>query len=225
MNLIAQSVQRCLARGVLVLPTKKVDVYWTPSVATKLAAASARRGTFVELRYPDIIVGSYKSLRALRERLRSDVPFLWLGTDIHHITENQHLGFVGRRGVIGDHSYNHEEPCVLLPADHHRLLMHSLIGGSVSLHSEERESGADFGIDYIKQYEAHRRANPVRAAGARPTRSEKARHRAAWVARQPPGTRQKIADQLTQIYEFAYQQSQERPLDYIAADTIRLLAE
>jgi hypothetical protein len=225
MRLFAQAVGRSVSKRLLIVPAKAPNVLWTPSVEAKLRAGAGARGGLVELKYPDMIVGTYGALRTLREALRAENPTLWLGTEIHHIVENQHLQFVGPRGVIGERSYQHEEPCVLLPQDHHRLLMSSLIGGSVSLHREQRLEDDDYGIDYIKEYNKYREDNPVVVRPAQPARDAKALHRAEWVGSHGGGARREIGELLLDIYEFAYHQSAELPLDVIAADTIEALSE
>jgi hypothetical protein len=102
--------------------------------------------------------------------------------------------------------------------------MHSLIGGSQSLHQEERRENEDLGIDYIRQYNDYRKHNKIIPAGERPTRTEKALHRADWVSKQPSGTRRNIGGMLLEIYEFAYQQSEEAPLGQIASDEVKILS-
>jgi hypothetical protein len=224
-KLFARAVQRSVSKGLLIAPVRAPNVLWTPSVEAKFRAPTSARGRPVELKYPDMIVGTYSALRTLREVLRKEKPTLWLGTDIHHIVENQHLQFVGRRGVIGERSYRHDEPCVLLPQDHHRLLMSSLIGGSVTLHREQRLEDDNYGIDCIAEYNAYRKDNPVVVNTSQAARDAKAQHRAEWVSRQEGGTRREIGELLLDIYEFAYHQSAEMPLDVIAADTIEALSE
>ena len=225
MDLFSKSVQRTIARGLLVVPTDRSDVIWTPSVSARLTAAKQQPGKFVALRYPDMIVGTYRTLAGLREKLREQYPGLWIGTDIHHIVENQHLQFIGRRGFIGENSYAYDEPCVLLPQDNHRLLMDSLIGGAVTLQREQRAEDADYGIDYIRQYNAFRSEHPVPHNASRPNRTEKAFHRATWVAGEPNGTRKQFGELISDIYHFAYQNSQEQPLQQIASDLIKALTE
>jgi hypothetical protein len=189
-----------------------------------MRAAGARRRE-AALAYPDMIIGRYNDLRTLRETLRAKNPMLWIGTDIHHIVENHHLQFIGVRGEITEHTYNNEEPCVLLPQDHHRLLMHSLIGGSVKVNGDDRDEEDDRGISYIREYNEYRKKNPVAYTGPVSKRTAKAYHRAGWVAGRPAGTRAKIGELLADVYRFAYHQSTERPLDRIAVDLIGALVQ
>jgi hypothetical protein len=223
MDLFEESIKGTLSRGLLVRAATDRDVLWTPSVAAKLNRGAAARRNEVALSHPDKIIGRYRDLRTLREKLQAQNPTLWIGTDIHHIVENQHLQFIGVRGAITEHTYNNEEPCVLLPQDHHRLLMHSLIGGSLKVHGDDRDDDDDRGISYIREYNEFKKKNPVvyHAAGAK--RTAKAYHRADWVSGRPPGTRAHIGELLVDVYEFAYHQSTERPLDQIAVDLISAL--
>jgi len=190
------------------------DVFWTPSVETKLHAAPKRGQSSVVLGRGDYIVGTYASLRAAREFFRVGNRSVWQGTDIHHIVENQHLQFCATAGIVSDHSYENLEPCVVMTDVRHRLLIENLIGNAVRLECEAA------GTNPFARYDAER-AKKSESGSGKKSRGERARERAGWVNTQPAGTREQIGKMLVKVYSTAYHLDDERPLLRVALGTLK----
>ena len=208
---LSRYVGDCVTRRLLVSSPIR-DVYWTPSLAQQLGGAG--RGSGPLLRLGDFFVGTYESLKNAKATAQVFTKGMWAGSEIHHIVENYHLQFLGVVEPINDQTYAYQEPCVLLGKKHHDTHVDSIVGGAERVVLESKP------FDFL---EAFRTANP---GISNLSRTEQGRRRADWVrgeerARPPRVTQQQMRDWLVELYQFAYQEPELRPLRLIATAVLR----
>jgi hypothetical protein len=211
MQPLSRYVAACLTQRLLVNSPIR-DVYWTPSIAQKLGRGGGSPPPLLGL--GDFFVGTYESLRNAKATARMLAKGMWAGSEIHHIVENYHLQFLGVVQPIDDQTYGYREPCVLLGKKHHDTHVDSIVGGAEQVVLETKP------FDFL---EAFRAANP---GISHLSRTDQGRRRANWVraeerARPPRVTRYQIRDWLVEMYRFAYQEPELRPLRLIATAVLR----
>lgn len=212
MHPIAHYLRSCLSRKLLE-PSQLGGVYWSASIPRKLAAARARRQPSILLDLGDFLVSDYSTLKQRRREVERLAPGSWSHTEIHHIVENFHLQFLGVEHPLSKQTYEHEEPCVLMPREQHNLQIENAVGWAEKLEMERQP------FDFIQAFlDAH-------PGVSEEDRTEAPRIRAQWVREQermhPPRIdRRGIQKALRNIYVFAYQQPEFEPLRLIATEVI-----
>jgi hypothetical protein len=212
MHPIAHYLSSCLNRKLLE-PSPIGGVYWSVSIPRKLGIAQARRQPSILLELGDFLVSDYSTLKQRRRDVERLAPGSWSHTEIHHIVENFHLQFLGVEHPLSKHTYDHEEPCVLMPRKQHNLQIENAVGWAEKLEMERQP------FDFIQ---AFRDAHP---GVSDEDRTEAPRIRARWVREQelmqPQQINRRVIQQtLRNIYNFAYQQPEFEPLRLIATEVI-----
>jgi len=212
MHALKHYLADCLTEKSLV-PSPIDGLYWSSAIPQKLEAASRTRARFLTLGLGDFLVGTYARMKTARRAIEAWSPGCWSGTEIHHIVENYHLQFLGVVQSISEATYENEEPCVLMAKKHHDTHVDNIVGGAERLVLEARPF--DFVAAFRDQHPGISKQNLNRQALPR----------AAWVKAQerltvPPVRRQEIRNVLLEIYSFAYQEPELRPLRLIARRVI-----
>lgn len=207
---LSRYVAECLAQGLLT-ESPIQGVYWTPSIARKVGAAGGGPAPLLDC--GDFFVGTYDVLQNAKATAHALTPGILAGSEIHHIVEF-HLQFLGVVEAVNDYTYKHEEPCVLLAREDHKLRMENAIGWAERVVLESKP------FDFVEVFKA---ANP---GLSNLSRTEAGRRRAAWVkslesAHPPTITRHQIRDWLLEMYQFAYQEADMRPLRLISTAVLR----
>lgn len=198
----------------LLEPSPIRDLYWSSSLARKLDAASrSMRGGSVLLDLGDFIVGTYSAVKARKREIEGLYPGSWSGTEIHHIVENVHLQFLGVVQPVDELTYRQSEPCVLLAKKHHDTHINGIVGDAERLIMETLP------VDFVTAFQ---QAHP---GISRMDRTRQGQLRADWVKARERATpavvhRRMIREALLEIYGFAYQMPEFRPLRLIARSVI-----
>ena len=197
----------------LLVPSPIEGVYWSSTIPGKVAQASKAKVQFLTLDLGDFLVGTYARMSATRAAISALAPGCWSGTEIHHIVENFHLQFLGLVQPIGDATYDNEEPCVLLAKKHHDTHVDGIVGDAERLIMETKP------FNFVSVFKA---SHP---GISKLSRTQQGIQRVTWVKAQetrvpPTLRRQEVRETLREIYSFAYQEPDLRPLKLIAQSVI-----
>ena len=197
----------------LLAKTPLPAVFWTPSVARKLRAAKPR--THVVYDRGDFFVGSYVHLTHLKVFADSIAPDAWVGSEIHHIIEQQHLNLLGVKHPFSNHTYQHESPCVVLSEKEHDSVINNAISNAVRM-----VLTGERGFDFMKPW---RDSHP---GLSKLDWDAKGLLVAPWLEAEekkerPQFTRTLIRDMLIEAYAFAYHEPFLQPLRSVALSVLR----